>query len=432
MPLSGVPYGPVFLSPRNGASMRRTAKAGAAAASLALLLAACSSGDDAATTDTPAASEPAASSGTFTIWADETRTPPIQAECDKFAEANGITCDVVQIDFGDIRGRAVQGSQTGDVPDAFIGAHDWLGELVTNGVVAPVDLGANAGSFGEVAVKGVTYDGKTYGVPYAVENIAMLTNPKLSPECPASLDDLQAAGKKLKDDGDASLPLALQIGDQGDAYHWYPLYSADGGYIFGDGGTNVSDMGVGKEGSIKAAERLQAMADEGLLKASVTGDIANESYTGGDSAWWITGPWNAEAATKAIPETVVCPVPNGDSTSQPFIGVQTFFIPTKAPNALIAQTFLNDYVMTTEFMDAMYAADPRPPAWTESAAKITDPITKGFIDFGLQGIPQPSVPEMGAVWEALGLAQFKVATGEDPTKTMEEAGAAIDAAIAAQ
>ena len=127
-----------------------------------------------------------------------------------------------------------------------------------------------------------------------------------------------------------------------------------------------------------------------------------------------------------------CPVPNGDSTSQPFIGVQTFFIPTKAPNALIAQTFLNDYVMTTEFMDAMYAADPRPPAWTESAAKITDPITKGFIDFGLQGIPQPSVPEMGSVWEALGLAQFKVATGEDPTKTMEEAGAAIDAAIAAQ
>lgn len=411
--------------------MRRTTKAGAAAASLALLLAACSSGDDTATTETTSAA-PTAASGTFTIWADEVRTPPIKAQCDAFAEANGITCDVVQIDFGDIRARAVQGSQTGDVPDAFIGAHDWLGELVTNGVVAPIDLGANAASFADVAVQGVTYDGKTYGVPYAVENIAMLTNPELSPECPASLDDLQAAGKKLKDDGDASLPLALQIGDQGDAYHWYPLYSADGGYIFGDGGTNVSDMGVGQEGSIKAAERLQAMADDGLLKASVTGDIANESYTGGDSAWWITGPWNATAALEGVPDTKVCPVPNGDSTAQPFIGVQTFFIPTKAANALIAQTFLNDYVMTTEFMDEMYAADPRPPAWTESAAKITDPITQGFIEFGLQGIPQPSVPEMGSVWEALGLAEFKVASGEDPAATMTEAGDAINAAIAAQ
>jgi arabinogalactan oligomer/maltooligosaccharide transport system substrate-binding protein len=411
--------------------MRRTIKAGAAVASLALVLAACGSDEETPTEGATSAAPPAAAS-TFTIWADEVRTPPIKEQCDAFAEANGITCDVVQIDFGDIRARAVQGSQTGDVPDVFIGAHDWLGELVTNGVVAPVDLGGNAASFSEVAVAGVTYDGKTYGVPYAVENIAMLTNPELSPECPASLDDLQAAGKKLKDDGDASLPLALQIGDQGDAYHWYPLYSADGGYIFGDGGTNVSDMGVGQEGSIAAAERLQAFADDGLLKASVTGDIANESYTGGDSAWWITGPWNAAAATEAIPDTVVCPVPNGASTAQPFIGVQTFFIPTKAKNALIAQTFLNDYVMTTEFMDAMYAADPRPPAWTESADKITDPITAGFIEFGKQGIPQPSVPEMGSVWEALGLAQFKVASGDDPETTMTEAGDAINAAIAAQ
>ena len=410
--------------------MHRLMKTGAVFAGLALTLSACGSGDDGDAASTPTAA-PTAATSTFTIWADEVRTPPIKAQCDQFAEANGITCDVVQIDFGDIRARAVQGSQTGDVPDVFIGAHDWLGELVTNGVVAPVDLGGNTGSFSDVAVAGVTYDGKTYGVPYAVENIAMLTNPALSPDCPASLDDLQTAGEKLVADKKSSLPLALQIGDQGDAYHWYPMYSADGGYIFGDGGTNVADMGVGKEGSIKAAERLQAFANAGLLKASVTGDIAKESYNTGKSAWFITGPWNATDALKGVPETKVCPVPNGESTAQPFIGVQTFFVPTKAKNALIAQTFLNDYVMKTEFMDAMYTADPRPPAWTESADKITDPITQGFISFGKQGIPQPSVPEMGSVWEALGLAEFKVASGEDPTTTMQEAGDAINKAIAA-
>ena len=89
--------------------------------------------------------------------------------------------------------------------------------------------------------------------------------------------------------------------------------------------------------------------------------------------------------------------------------------------------------MTTEFMDAMYAADPRPPAWNESLEKVaTDPIVKGFLDYGAQGIPQPSVPEMGSVWEALGLAEFKVASGEDPETTMTEAGDAITSkAIAA-
>ncbi len=414
--------------------MRRTTKIGATAASLALLLAACSSSDG-ETTDTASSAAPAAGSGTFTIWADEVRTAPIKAECDAFAEANGITCDVVQIDFGEIRAKVVQGNQTGDVPDLFIGAHDWLGELVTNGVVTPFDLGSNSASFSEVAVKAVAYDGKSYGVPYAVENVALLTNPELSPECPATLDDLISQGEQLLKDKKASLPLALQIGDMGDAYHWYPLYSANGGYIFGenaDGSTNVDDMGVGQAGSITAAESLQEMADKKLIKASVTGDIAKESYNAGDSAWFITGPWNVPDAVAAIPDTVICPVPDGASTSSAFIGVQTMFIPTKAANALIAQTFLNDYVMTTEFMDAMYAADPRPPAWTESANKVSaDPIVAGFIEYGLQGIPQPSVPEMGSVWESLGLAEFKVASGEDPTKTMTEAGDAINAAIAA-
>jgi arabinogalactan oligomer/maltooligosaccharide transport system substrate-binding protein len=403
-------------------------KVGAAAASLALLLAACGSDEEA--TETASSAAPTAASSTFVIWADETRTPPLKAECDKFAEANGITCDVVQTDFGDIRSKVVQGSQTGDVPDMFIGAHDWLGELVTNGVVTPVDLGAKASSFSEVSVTAATYDGKTYGVPYAVENVALLTNPALSPECPASLDEMVEQGKQLLADDKASLPLALQIGEQGDAYHWHPLYTADGGYIFGAGGTDPTDVGVGKEGSIKAAETLQMMADEGLIKASVTGDIAIESFNGGDSAWFITGPWNVPGALEAIPDLMICPVPNGSSTSQAFIGVQTMFVPTKAKNALIAQTFLNDYVMTTEFMDAMYAADPRPPAWTESAEKVaTNPIVKGFLEYGAQGIPQPSIPEMGNVWEALGLAEFKVASGEDPEETMVAAGEEINSKI---
>lgn len=414
--------------------MRRSTKAGAAAASLALLLAACSSGDNNAT-DNASSAAPTAASSTFTIWADEVRTPPIQAQCDKFAEANGIKCEVVQIDFGDIRSKVVQGSQTGDVPDVFIGAHDWLGELVTNGVVTPFDLGSKASSFAPVSVQAITYDGQTYGVPYAQENIALLTNPALSPECPASLDDLMKQGKALKADKKASLPLALQIGETGDAYHWYPLYSANGGYIFAqnaDGTYNPDDMGVGQAGSITAAQNLQAMADAGLIKASVTGDIAKESYNKGESAWFITGPWNVTDAVAAVPDTMICPVPDGPSTSSPFIGVQTLFIPTKAKNALIAQTFLNDYVMTTDFMDAMFAADPRPSAWTESATKeAADPIVKGFLDYAANGIPLPAIPEMGSVWEALGLAEFKVASGSDPTTTMTAAGDEINKSIAA-
>ena len=38
----------------------------------------------------------------------------------------------------------------------------------------------------------MNFDGKNFGMPYAVENIALLTNKELSPECPATMEDLTA------------------------------------------------------------------------------------------------------------------------------------------------------------------------------------------------------------------------------------------------
>ena len=83
---------------------------------------------------------------------------------------------------------------------------------------------------------------------------------------------------------------------------------------------------------------------------------------------------------------MVCPMPNWAGSSfqaQPFVGVRTFMQPAKAKNAVLASTFLNDEVMTTEFTDGMFAVDPRPPAWIESYDKAaSDPYIKAFGDYG--------------------------------------------------
>ena len=79
--------------------------------------------------------------------------------------------------------------------------------------------------------------------------------------------------------------------------------------------------------------------------------------------------------------------------------------------------------MTTEFMDGMYSVDPRPPAWLESYEKAaTDPIVEGFGAYGAAGIPMPAVPQMAAVFADLGLAEYKIASGEDPTAVLTQAG----------
>ena len=276
-------------------------------------------------------------------------------------------------------------------------------------------------------------------MPWAVENVAMLTNTDLSPECPATLDEAVANAKTLLDAGTTTLGIALQIGETGDGYHWYPLYSADGGYAFAqneDGSYDVDDMGVGQEGSIAAGERLAQLVDDGIVQASVSYDIARETFAAGKAPYFITGPWQIPEQTEALGDKLmVCPVPNWEGSefvSQPFLGVRDVHAAGQGPNPLLASTFLNDAVMTTEFMDGMYSVDPRPPAWLESYEKAaTDPIVEGFGSYGEAGIPMPAVPQMAAVFADLGLAEFKIASGEDPTAVMTQAGESINAANAA-
>lgn len=417
--------------------MRRSTKAGAAVASLALILTACGGGDD---TSSDASSAAPVAGGNLLIWADRFTGPPMTESCKAFAEANGVNCEVVITEQA--REQVVQGNQSGDVPDLFSGAHDWLGELTSNGVVAPVDLGAQSASFTAAALAGANFNGQNFGVPFAVENVALYTNTDLAPECPATLDDAVDNGLALVKDKKATLAFGMHIGETGDPYHWYPLFTADGGYIFGknaDGSYNPADLGIGGPGGIAAAERLGELADEGAVKASVTADIAQEAFQGGDLAYWISGPWNLPTASKALGDKLkICPVPNWETpgvsgaVSTPFTGTQMVFLTAKAKNASIARTFLTEYVMTTAWMDAMYEQNPRPPAWTESAAKAAnDPLMKGFMDYGEQGTPMPAIPAMASVWGDLGLAEFRIASGANPEETITGAANSIASAIAA-
>ena len=102
-------------------------------------------------------------------------------------------------------------------------------------------------------------------------------------------------------------------------------------------------------------------------------DIARETFAKGKSPYFITGPWQIPEQTEALgDDLMVCPIPTwegSDTSPSRSWGSGRFFQTAKAKNPTLASTFLNDEVMTTEFMDAMFAVDPRPPAWLESYQK---------------------------------------------------------------
>jgi maltose-binding protein MalE len=368
------------------------------------------------------------------IWADDTRAPAIQAFADQFGADNGITVAVQELGFGDIRDRLVVAGPTGEGPDIIIGAHDWLGELVTSGVVAPLDLSGVAGDFSEASISAFNFEGQTYGLPYAVENVALIRNTDLVPDPPATFEELETIALGLVADGTVEIPLALQENGNGDPFHNYPLFTALGGYVFGlndDGSYNPDDLGIDSEGGLIAAQAFSDWAAEGLISVDVTYDVMTESFGNGTAPFAITGPW-------AIPSFdgvnyVVEPVPSvAGGEPRPFIAVQGFMVSAFAENPLFAQTFVLDLMATQEAQEAIFAADPRPPANLAAfdAVAADDANIQGFGLSGRNGYPMPSIPEMGSVWSAWTDAYELILTGNDAVQAFTDAAEQIRTLIA--
>ena len=146
-----------------------------------------SSGSGDAPADEASGDQPAQdASTTLTVWVDSERVDSLQGAADAYEEKTGVAVEIVGKDTGDIKDDFIQQVPTGEGPDIAMGAHDWLGELTTNGVVAPLELGDTAGDYLDVAIDAATYDGTVYMLPYAVENIAVLRNRGLVPEQPTT------------------------------------------------------------------------------------------------------------------------------------------------------------------------------------------------------------------------------------------------------
>ncbi|WFE63875.1 maltose ABC transporter substrate-binding protein [Micromonospora sp. WMMD714] len=403
---------------------------------LALAASGCGGGDS---NDEPAAkaTSPAAS-GKLVIWADDKRTAALKPFAEKFGQDNGVTVEVQAVSK-DLQTNFVTASQQGSGPDVVVGAHDWIGNLVQNGAIDPVQLtAAQKGGFNETAVKAVTFNGQLYGVPYATENIALIRNTALAPDAPKTIEDLVATGRKLKAEKKASEILCLQSGQNGDAYHIYPLYTSAGGYLFGtaaNGDYDPKDLGVGKPESVEAFRKIGKLGEkgDGALKRSITGENSIATFTGKKCAFLVSGPWAIADAKKAGISYDISPVPGfaGGKPAQPFVGVQAFYVAAKGKNKALAQEFVTNYVTTPELAVALYQAEPRPPALTAAFDQVkgTDPDLAKFSEAGKDGQVLPAIPAMAAIWDPFGKAEAAVIGGADPAKTVTAAGKTISGQI---
>ncbi len=370
--------------------------------------------------------------GTLTIWVNADRAPIIEAAGKDFTAKYNIPVRIQTMNFGDVRNNFNIAGPAGNGPDIIAGAHDWIGGLYTNGLLATVDLGAKASSFDPVALQAFTYDGKLVGVPYQVEAIALYYNKDLVPTPPATWDEAKTISQKLKDDKKVDQGIAFTV--VGEIYGHYPLLTAFGGGVFArdaKGNYDPTQVLLDNAGSVKAASELDAMVKSGVLKDGVTYDVAKDLFLKGKLAMWINGPWELDNIRKAGIKFGIALIPKGTQNARPFVGVQGFMVSKLSKNQLVAQAFVTEFLATNDIMQKLYEAQFGIPAWLPTREKAMNPDIQGFSASVANGDPMPAIPAMASVWN-VGNNAFNLVYQQKaaPDAVMKEAATALRDLIA--
>lgn len=99
-----------------------------------------------------------------------------------------------------------------------------------------------------------------------------------------------------------------------------------------------------------------------------------------------------------------------------------------SPQKLLAKELVENYLVTAEGIAELYRQDPRTPARQDSLALLKEELSaqqleilNAFIQSAENALPMPNIPEMGAVWPAMGQAlNFILNQNRDPAEVLKQ------------
>ena len=373
---------------------------------------------------------------TVTIWSgatsakDDEQTPIIAA----WAKTQGITINVVY--KKDIRNEFIKAVPEGKGPDLMVGAHDWTGQLVGAGVVAPIVIGSLGNQFSKDMKSGFTIGGKLYGMPIYSENIALIWNKRDSKD-PSGMTMAQLIASK------PGLAMPIQKSSaNGDPYHMSAISSSFGLSQFtrnSSGWTKTvgfTGTGVDAYATWLVENGQKLVATDGWDKSAC--HIQNGGYA-------ISGPWMYNHAQDTISgcagkpltkaEIGIANIPStGGKTVHQFSGVYGYWQSVKvagAKNSVNVGKVLR-YIGGADFQVAFQKKASNIPANADARAQLTDKNLTAFGAAGVNAYPMASWVFLDTVWAKIGQAEqalvWGTATG-NPGDFLRKAVASLQSTI---
>lgn len=342
-----------------------------------------------------------------------------------FEDEHGVTVEIVEKGMFDTIDALALDGPAGLAPDVFMMPHDRIGSLAATGMISPVTL---TGDYTDVALQAVTYEGKTYTAPAAIEAVMLFYNKDLIAEAPTTFEELEAlaASGDFDFENEAGRSTAF-MAKFVDFYVSYGIIGGYGGYIFGDNNTNPDEIGLNNAGAVEGLAYLQKwdnIMPVGMQDEQASYDFMMQYFNEGKTAAIINGPWAANDVKDAGINVGFTPLPTmpGGKTPTPFAGVKGWGVSSFAKDQALANdfiTYLTNEENGNKFFEANQEITPN-PAVLEAIQATDNELANTVIDQFAVAVPTPNLPQMAEVWE-FKAALFDVAQGKDAQESADKA-----------
>jgi arabinogalactan oligomer/maltooligosaccharide transport system substrate-binding protein len=415
--------------------MRRGIAATALVASIALTATACGGSDSGDSADGPV---------TITWWDTSNATneaPAYKALVKEFEAAHkDIKVKYVNVPFGQAQNKFDTAAGATGAPDILRSEVGWTPAFAKKGFFLPLDgtdALADQDTFQPNLIKQAQYDGKTYGVPFVTDTLALVYNKDLFEkagitEAPKSWDDLKKAAATVKDKTGVD-------GYWGSTQAYYAQ-----SFLYGDG-TDTVDVDA-KKITVNSAEAKKAYGTwldlfdgKGLHKADTTADAyahIQDAFVNGKVASIVQGPWEITnfykgSAFKDKANLGIATVPAG-STGE--AGA-----PTGGHNlSVYAGSDKAHQEASLKFVDFMTSAKSQETIALKNSTLPTrddayttevkaDPGIAGYQTVLAAAQPRPELPEYSSLWGPLDTELLAIAGGK---KSLDKGLSDAETAIA--
>jgi maltose-binding protein MalE len=367
-------------------------------------------------------------SGNLTLWHGWTGAEADTLNNDilaawKTANPN-VTVEALAVPFDQLKNKYSTDTATGGGPDLLIGSLDWIGELATGELIAPLDEMATeevTGAFLPATIDALKYNDQLYGMPESFETVALYYNTDLVQAAPKTTDEVY------------SVSAGMPAGTYGLAL--FSNFYHPAGYLFGFGGKLFDEDNKSALNSPETVAFLNWISGftgkPGLFQQNDDAAISS-LFKSAKAAMVINGPWALGDYTGTLGEgkVAVAPLPliseKDDATPMPFLGVKNIMMNSNIDGDQAALAF--------EFMKFFTGPESAGPL-AEKAGHLPantsvdvsgNEIAQAFVKQAESATPLPTIPEMGQVWEPAGQMITAVLAGES---TPEEAAANAEETI---